>query len=80
MVVNKHETAPSETESEEDFEIVVPRDTNVFGNAAENDKKLAAVFDIAKYKLEYENLNDCVSALVKKAKDSDAAIRDIRRR
>jgi hypothetical protein len=40
MVISKHETAPSETESEE-YDIIAQRDSNVFGSAAENDKKLA---------------------------------------
>jgi hypothetical protein len=52
----------------------------VFGSAAENDKKLATFFKISEYKLEYDNLNDCVFSLLKKAKDSDAANRDIKRR
>lgn len=80
MVVSKHETAHSEAESEEYDIMAAQRDSNVFGSAAENDKKLAQFFDIANYRLEYANLNDCVTSLLKKAKDSDAASRDIKRR
>ena len=52
----------------------------MFGSAAENDKKLATFFKLSDYKLEYDDLNDCVASLLKKAKDSDAANRDIKRR
>lgn len=79
MVISKHETAPSEIESEE-YDIIAQRDSNVFGSAADNDKKLAQFFDISNFRLEYDDLNDCVSSLLKKAKDSDAASRDIKRR
>ena len=37
-------------------------------------------FDIANFKLEYTDLNECVSALLKKAKDENIAGRDIKRR
>lgn len=40
MVVSKHETARSDTETEE-YDIIAQSDANVFGSAAENDKKLA---------------------------------------
>ena len=63
----------------EDF--LYAADSNaMFKSAAENDKILYTFFDIASYKLEYANLNDCVAALVKKAKDDIAANRDIKRR
>ncbi len=51
-----------------------------FKSAAENDQLLAKFFDIKSYKLEYSNLNDCVEALLKKAKDDQNAARDIKRR
>lgn len=51
-----------------------------FKSAAENDKLLAKFFDINSYKLEYSNLNDCVEALLKKAKDDSSNARDIKRR
>jgi len=37
---------------------------------AEYKAKLEA-FDIKNFKLEYENLNDCVAALLKKAKEDN---------
>ena len=79
MVVSKYETASSNTETEE-YDMADQRDSKVFGSAAENDKILATFFDISKYKLEYDNLNECVNALFKKAKETDAANRDIKRR
>jgi hypothetical protein len=73
MIPNKkNETAPAESDTEsEEYDMVDQRDSKVFGSAAENDKILATFFDINKYRLEYENLNDCVSALFKKPKDND---------
>jgi len=50
----------------------MPSDSNPVGKPADNDKILATFFDISKYKLEYDNLNDCVSALLTKAKDDNA--------
>ena len=80
VVANKYETALLSESDSEEFDFGAQRDTNVFGSAAENDKILATFFDISKYKLEYSNLNDCVSALLKKAKEGDASQRDIKRR
>jgi Homeodomain len=51
-----------------------------FKSAAENDKLLAKFWDISTYKLEYDDLNDCVAALLKKAKDDNSSSRDIKRR
>ena len=51
-----------------------------FKSAAENDLLLARFFDINSYKLEFEDLNDCVAALLKKSKDESSANRDIKRR
>jgi hypothetical protein len=66
---------------EEGEDFLLAADSNaMFKSAAENDKILQTFFDITTYKLEYENLNDCVAALVKKAKDDIAANRDIKRR
>jgi Homeodomain len=78
-MTKKYESAApdSETETEEMGE---HGDSKVFGNAAENDKKLATFFDLAAYRLEYEDLNECVAALFKKPKESDASQRDIKRR
>ena len=41
---------------------------------------LKKFFDINAYKLEYDDLNDCVTALLKKSKDENSASRDIKRR
>ena len=70
---------PLVKETEEEYDLN-PSDSNPFGKAAENDKILATFFDISKYKLEYDNLNDCVTALLRKEKDNNAAARDIKRR
>ena len=51
-----------------------------FKSAAENDVLLARFFDINSYKLEYDDLNDCVAALLKNKKDEHPASRDIKRR
>ena len=52
-----------------------------FKSAAENDVLLARFFDINSYKLEYDDLNDCVAALLKNKKDEGhSASRDIKRR
>jgi Homeodomain len=51
-----------------------------FKSAAENDKLLAKFWDISMFKLDSADLNECVEALLKKAKDDNAAARDIKRR
>lgn len=51
-----------------------------FKSAAENDLLLARFWDISQYKLEYDDLNLCVGALLKKSKEDNAAARDIKRR
>ena len=38
-----------------------------FKSAAENDVLLARFFDINNYRLEYDDLNDCVTALLRKS-------------
>ena len=45
----------------------------------QSDSKPVA-FDIFSYKLEFDDLNECVAALLKKAKDENSAGRDIKRR
>jgi hypothetical protein len=59
VVTNKYETATSGTKTEE--YVISALDINVFGSAAENDKKLATFFNISDYRLESDNLNDCVA-------------------
>ena len=51
-----------------------------FKSAAENDKLLAKFWDISDFKLDSDNLNECVEALLKKTKDDNASARDIKRR
>lgn len=43
-------------------------------------QKSLAWLDFSSYKLEFDDLNKCVDALLKKAKDDFAAGRDVKRR
>lgn len=79
-MASSDEATGEEEESSDSQGLFGQSSQQYFKSAAENDKLLAKFWDISDFKLDSTDLNECVEALLKKAKDENALTRDIKRR